>query len=217
MAKDTVGIIGSGAVAQALAAGFLKKGWQVMLGTRDPRKLAEWKSKAGPDALVGSFAEAARFGRVAVLAVKGIAAEDAVRLAGPESLSGKVVLDTCNPIADAAPDGGVLRYFTGPNESLLERLQALAPKARFVKAFSCVGSALMVDPKLPGGKPTMFLCGEDPAAKKEAAAIVESFGFEAADMGGAKGARAVEPLAMLWCIPGLRENRWTHAFKLLRG
>ena len=217
MAKDKVGIIGSGMVAQALGGGFLKKGWEVMLGTREPGKLADWKSKAGPEARVGSFQEAARFGRLAVLAVKGTAAEAALKQAGPDGLRGKTVLDTTNPIADAPPDNGVLRYLTGPNESLMERLQKLAPEARFVKAFSCIGSAFMVDPKFPGGKPTMFICGADPAARKEAAAVVESFGFETADMGGAEAARAIEPLAMLWCIPGLRENRWAHAFRLLRG
>jgi len=215
MTKDKVGIIGSGTVAQALAAGFLKNGWEVMLGTRDPGKLADWKAKTG--ARIGSFHEAARFGRIAVLAVKGVAAEQAIRQAGVDALGGKTILDACNPIAEAPPQNGVLRYFTGPNESLMERLQKLAPKARFVKAFSCIGSALMVEPDLPGGKPTMFICGNDAAAKKEASAVIEKFGFDAADMGGVEAARAIEPLAMLWCIPGLRENRWTHAFKLLKG
>ncbi len=216
MSDKKVGIIGSGAVARALAAGFLKNGWKVMLGTRDPGKLKDWKSKSGDGAKIGSFAEAARFGAVAALAVKGAAAEEAVRLAGPENLAGKTVLDTTNPIADAPPVNGVLSYFTGPNESLLERLQRLAPKARFVKAFSCVGSALMVEPKLSGGKPTMFICGKDADARREAASIIESFGFEVADMGTAEAARAIEPLAMLWCIPGFRDNDWAHAFKLLK-
>ena len=216
MAQGKVGVIGSGLVAQTLGGGFARKGWDVLVGSREPEKLAPWKAKTGGSVRLGSFAEAARFGELAVLAVKGTAAEAAVRLAGPENLSGKLVLDACNPIADAAPEGGVLRYFTGPNESLMERLQALASGARFVKAFSCVGIAFMVDPSFPGGKPTMFLCGDDASARAQAAGIVESFGWEVADMGAAAAARAIEPLAMLWCIPGLRENRWDHAFKLLR-
>ena len=213
---ESVGIIGSGAVAQALAAGFLKNGCQVMLGTRDTSKLADWKSKAGAKASLGSPTEAAKFGKVVVLAVKGSGAEDAIRLTGPDHLAGKTVLDTTNPIDDTPPEKGVLKYITAPNESLMERLQKLAPKAHFVKAFSCVGSVLMVEPKLPGGKPTMFICGNDIAAKQESAAIIEKFGFEVADMGEAEAARAIEPLAMLWCIPGFRENKWMHAFKLLK-
>ncbi len=216
MAKGKVGIIGSGAVAQALGMGFAKKGWDVMLGTSNPEKLADWRAKAGAAAKVGSFAQAAEFGELLVLAVKGAAAEEALRRAGLDNLAGKTILDACNPIADAPPVNGVLRYFTGPNESLLEMLQKLAPKARFVKAFSCVGSALMVDPKLPGGTPTMFICGADGAAKKQASAVLEAFGWETADMGGPEAARAIEPLAMLWCIPGFKDNDWTHAFKLLK-
>ncbi len=209
------GIIGSGVVAQTLGAGLASKGWEVMLGTRSPAKLDEWR-KSVPSALVGSVPEAAKFGELVVLAVKGTGAEAAVRQAGPSALAGKPVIDACNPIADDAPQDGVLRYFTGPNESLMERLIPIAPQARFVKAFSCVGSALMVDPQLPGGKPTMFICGDDASAKKTVAAVLESFGWDWADMGGSKAARAIEPLAMLWCIPGLRENGWTHAFKLLK-
>lgn len=214
MGKGRVGLIGSGTVAQALAAGFIRKGWEALVGTRHPDKLADWKAKTG--AQVGTFAEAAGFGPLVVLAVKGTAAEAAVKQAGAANLKGKIVLDATNPIADEAPEEGVLKYFTGPNESLMERLQKLAPEARFVKAFSCVGSALMVDPKLPGGKPTMFICGADAAAKAEAAKVCAEFGFEAEDLGGPQAARAIEPLAMLWCIPGFRSNDWSHAFKLLR-
>lgn len=75
----------------------------------------------------------------------------------------------------------------------------------------------MVGPKLAGGPPTMFYCGNDPAAKAEVARLLERFGWERADRGTATAARAIEPLAMLWCIPGFREDRWSHAFKLLTG
>ncbi len=210
-----VGVLGSGVVGQTLADGFLKHGHEVMRGSRDPAKLAGWRAGAGPRARTGTFEEAARFGDVAVLAVKGTAAEAVVR-ATAAALAGRVVLDTTNPIADAPPEDGVLRFFTGPNESLLERLQALAPQAHLVKAFSCVGSALMVDPRLAGGKPTMFTCGADAEAKRRSAAILEAFGWEVEDLGGPAAARAIEPLCMLWCIPGFRRNDWAHAFKLLR-
>jgi 8-hydroxy-5-deazaflavin:NADPH oxidoreductase len=97
----------------------------------------------------------------------------------------------------------------------MERLQRLAPDAHFVKAFSCVGNALMVNPDFDGARPTMFICGDHDGAKREVADILGRFGFEVADMGAVEGARAIEPLCMLWCIPGFRQNRWTHAFKLL--
>jgi predicted dinucleotide-binding enzyme len=210
-----IGVLGSGVVGQVLADGLLKHGHQVMRGSRDPAKLQAWRASAGPGARAGTFGEAAAFGPLAVLAVKGSAALAAVEACGGD-LAGKVVLDTTNPIADAPPVNGVLQFFTGPGDSLLERLQARLPAVRFVKAFSCVGSALMVDPKLPGGPPTMFICGNDEAARREASTLVEQLGWEVEDLGAAEAARAIEPLCMLWCIPGFRQNRWGHAFKLLR-
>lgn len=125
-------------------------------------------------------------------------------------------MDATNPIADEAPENGVLRYFTDINLSLMEKMQAATPEAKFVKVFSCVGSAHMVDPDFAGGKPTMFICGNDQDAKSQVTSILDQFGWEVEDMGAAEAARAIEPLAMLWCIPGLRKNSWSHAFKLLK-
>ncbi len=210
-----IGVLGSGAVGKVLADGFLKHGYQVMLGSREPAKLAVWQAGAGGRGSAGTFADAARFGDVVVLAVKGTAAEEVVRLIGPDTLSGKTVMDATNPIADAPPVNGVLRLFTTQDESLLERLQRLAPAARFVKAFSSVGNALMVNPQLAGGPPTMFICGNDAPAKAEVKGILDQFGWGSEDMGGVEAARAIEPLCILWCIPGFRQNRWRHAFKLL--
>jgi hypothetical protein len=151
-----------------------------------------------------------------VLAVKGTAAEEVIEQAGPHNLAGKTVMDTTNPIADGPPQSGVLRFFTDINESLMERLQKRAPDAHFVKVFSCVGNSFMVDPKFPGGPPTMFICGNDQGAKSEVRTLLDQFGWDTADMGTVEAARAIEPLCMLWCIPGLARNSWAHAFKLLR-
>jgi len=216
MQIQKVGILGSGTVAQALGRGFIKHGVSVMLGTRDAGKLNEWKKESGEKAAVGSVAEAAAFGELVVLAVKGAVAEKVVSAAGASNLNGKTILDATNPIAEAAPVNGVIQYFTGPNESLMEKLQKQIPGARFVKCFSSVGSALMVNPDFGGIKPTMFICGNDERARKQATEILTAFGWEIEDMGMAEGARAIEPLAMLWCIPGFRQNRWTHAFKVLK-
>lgn len=214
MKKATV--VGSGVVGKVLADGLLKHGYEVMRATRDASKLAPWKETAGPRASIGDLPQGARFGEIVVLAVKGTAAEACVDQLGPENLAGKVVIDANNPIADEAPVNGVLKYFTGPNESLLERLQRRAPAAHFVKAFSCVGNAFMVNPDFGGIKPTMFICGADAGAKAEVTRILDQFGWEAEDMGAPEAARAIEPLCMLWCIPGLTQGRWTHAFKLLK-
>ena len=214
MASKKVGVLGSGQVGQVLSDGFLKHGFDVMRGSRDPSKLADWKASAGAKASTGTFGEAARFGELVVLGVKGTGAEEAVRLCG-DGLNGKVVLDATNPIAAGAPVNGVLAYMTGPNESLMERLQKQAPAAKFVKCFSSVGSVLFVNPKLPS-KPTMFICGNDAGAKDVARDVLEQFGWESEDCGGVEGARGIEPLCMLWCIPGILRNDWMHAFKVLR-
>jgi predicted dinucleotide-binding enzyme len=209
-----VGILGSGEVAKGLASGFLKYGHDVMLGTRTGAKLADWATQH-PKARVGSFAEAATFAGLVVLAIKGTVAADVLRAAGAANLAGKPVIDATNPIADAPPTNGVLRFFTNLDESLMERLQREFGNARFVKAFNSVGHAFMVNPQFKGGKPTMFICGNDEGAKKTVSGILDQFGWEVADMGKAEAARAIEPLCMLWCIPGLLRNEWGHAFKLL--
>lgn len=208
-----VGILGSGDVAKTLGAGFLKHRHAVMLGTRDANKLADWRGK-NPGAKIGSFAEAAAFGDVVVLAVKGDHSLDALRLAGP-GLAGKVVMDATNPIAPAPPVNGVLKFFTSLDESLMERLQKAHPHTRFVKAFSSVGKARMVNPTYAAGRPTMFICGNDAAAKQTVTGVLDQFGWETLDLGGVEAARAIEPLCILWCIPGFLRNEWTHAFKVL--
>ena len=210
-----VGILGSGVVAKSLAGGFTKHGHRVVLGTRDTAKLADWVAQH-QGAQTGSFADAAKFGELMVLAVKGTAALDALDAAGPANLASKPVIDATNPIADAPPTNGVLKFFTSLDASLMERLQRAIPDAHFVKAFNSVGNALMVNPQLEGGKPTMFICGNDDKAKETVRGILDQFGWETADMGKAEAARAIEPLCMLWCIPGLTRNEWSHAFKLLK-
>jgi 8-hydroxy-5-deazaflavin:NADPH oxidoreductase len=209
------GILGSGGVGQTLATGLLKHGHQVKVGSRTPEKLADWLT-ANPKGSTGTFAEAAAFGEALVLSVKGKAAADVLKLAGVENLKGKPVADTCNPTEDAPPEKGILRFYTDINKSLMEQLQSEFPDAHFVKAFNSVGSASMVDPKYAEGRPTMFICGNDAAAKKTVSGILDEFGWETADMGDAEAARAIEPLCMLWCIPGFLHNEWTHAFKLLK-
>jgi hypothetical protein len=187
-----------------------------MLGTRDPRKpeVQKWL-QANTGGQVGAFAEAASFGELVVLATKGSVAENALDLAGAGNLAGKAILDATNPTADVPPVDGVLVLTTGPNESLAEQLQAKFPRSHIVKAFNTVGAARMVNPHYEQGTPTMFLCGNNAQAKEQVSEIIRLFGWEPFDCGSLVAARAIEPLCMLWCIPGFLRGQWTHAFRVL--
>ena len=211
-----IGIVGSGTVGKTLGTGFLKNGHHVLLGTRSPQKPeAQHWLRENPGAAVGMFRQAAEFADLIVLATLGRAVEEAISLSGPENFAGKTVMDTTNPIAETAPVGGILSFTTGPNESLGERIQSLLPHAHLVKAFNSVGASRMIDPSYEQGTPTMFLCGDNSAAKQAVCGIIRQFGWEACDCGGIVASRALEPLCILWCLRGFQQNRWDHAFKLL--
>ncbi len=210
-----VGIFGSGIVAKVLATGFIKHGYEVMLGTRDATKLADWQ-KQNPTGKIGSFADAAVFGNTIVLAVKGSVAKQVLESVDANNLKGKTIIDATNPISEAPPVNGVMNFFTDLKGSFMEQLQTSFPDANFVKAFNSVGSAFMVNPDFGGEKPTMFICGNNDAAKEEVKDIITKFGWETEDMGKMEAARVIEPLCILWCIPGFLRNNWSHAFKLLK-
>lgn len=207
-----VGIIGSGVVGQALARGFIKYGYEVEVGSRSGEASAALKEAVG-DVTTGTFRDVAARAELVVITVRGSAAEGVVGDIA-DALAGKMVLDVTNPISDDPTENGVLQFFTTLEESLFERLQSAAPDALFVKAFNSVGSAHMVDPSFEQ-QPTMFYCGDDTVAKEAVRGVIEQFGWEPSDMGGKESARAIEPLCMLWCIPGFLNNEWHHSFKLL--
>ncbi len=216
MNKKKIGIIGSGAVAKSLAQGFIKNNFEVMMGTRDTSKLKDFNEQNGNTIKIGSFEETAQYGEIIILAVKGTKAKSVVELAEIKNLNGKTVIDTTNPIADAPPINGVIQLFTGPNDSLMEQLQKLSAEINFVKAFNCIGSAFMVNPDFGGIQPTMFICGNNENAKKEVTEILSKFNWETEDMGKVESARAIEPLVILWCLPGFLRNQWSQAFKMLK-
>lgn len=212
-----IGIIGSGTVGQVLGTALLKEGHEVMLGTRDLSKpeVIAWRVN-NPTGKVGLFTETSAFGELIILAVKGLKAIEALEQSDLNQFTGKILIDTTNPIDAAAPVNGVLPYFTSYNESLMERIQGKLPNTKVVKAFNSVGSMYMYKPSFPGGTPTMFICGDDAAAKATVTSILTSFGWETEDMGLSTSARAIEPLCILWCLPGFLNNKWSHAFKLLK-
>ena len=218
-----VGIIGSGGVGQNLAAGFLAKGHDVVLGTRDPKaslaktgttpmgapELGAW-AKANPKVKVATFAEAARHGEVCVLAVHGEHTADAVRAAGPDNLAGKLVLDTGNPLS-FGPNG--LHKAAAIPDSCLQVAQRLAPKAKLVKAWNCTPGHLMVNPKTGPGD--QLICGDDAEAKRQAAAILKGFGWGVADCGTADKAPYIEATALAVCNYAINNGQdWGWIVKL---
>ena len=207
-------IVGAGNVGRALATGWTKAGHKITLVVRDPASSKAGELKQQGFSVVAANEAAATAAEVIVLAVPWSALATVVK--GLGSLAGKVVIDVTNPIADAPPVNGVVKFFTNLDESLMERSQREFPQARFVKAFSSVGKDFMINPNFKAGKPTMFICGNDEAAKQTVRGVLDQFGWETADMGMAEAARAIEPLCMLWLIPGFLRNEWNHAFKLLR-
>jgi predicted dinucleotide-binding enzyme len=212
-----IGIIGSAVVGQVLAKGFSSEGHEVTLGTRDPGKkeLENFKTQ-NRRIKVDTFEQTAANAELIVLATTGTVVEEAIKLSAVQNFINKIVIDATNPIDQQPPINGVLKFFTDLDSSLMERIQQLIPEAKLVKAFNSVGNAVMYKPKFKEGTPTMFICGNDDDAKKTVTKILTSFGWETEDMGQAEAARAIEPLCMLWCIPGFLRNSWSHAFKLLK-
>ena len=211
-----IGILGTGDVGQALGIGFATLGHDVKMGSRDPNqeKVKAWINKAGAKASAGTFAEAAAFGELAVLCTIWTGAENAIRLAGPENLVGKVVIDTTNPLDFS---GGIPpKLAVGHTDSAGEHVQRWLPNSRVVKAFNIVGSAHMFKPEFPGGPPDMFICGDDDQAKATVTDLLKTFGWSVIDIGGIECARYLEPLAMVWIRHFFRVNSVNHAFKLLR-
>ncbi len=210
-----VGVLGTGDVGQVLGDAFATLGHEVRMGSRTPdnQKARAWVARVGHRASAGTFAEAAAFGELIVLATLWEGTEHALQLAGPESFAGKVVIDATNPLDFSA---GMPRLAVGHTDSGGERIQGWIPGARVVKAYNTIGNAHMFHPDFPGGPPDMFICGNDDAAKETVRGINSEFGFETVDIGGIEAARYLEPLAMVWIAYAIRTGTWNHAFKLLR-
>lgn len=211
-----VGILGSGNVGQALGRAFVTLEHRVVLGSRDaenPKGIA-WAKQSGARASHGTFGQAARFGEIVALATLGVATEDAIRLAGPEHFAGKLVLDVTNPLDFSKGMPPVLAG--GVGDSAGEKHQRLLPDAHVVKVFNTVGSPLMFRPQLPGGPPSMFLCGNDAAAKKRAGEICKDFGWDVVDVGSITAAHYLEAMCLVWVLASVNSNNWNQAFKLLR-
>jgi 8-hydroxy-5-deazaflavin:NADPH oxidoreductase len=209
-----IGVLGSGVVGKTLGKGFSIQGHSVKIGSRNPdnEKLKEWRKEAKGDASTGTFAEAASFGELLVFAPLGSALDDVVNLAGPKNFDGKIVIDTTNALdfSRGMPPG----LFTGPNDSLGERLQKRLPMARIVKCFNTVPNSRMVNPADKTAE--MLICGNDAEAKKKVGQILKDFGWAGAiDIGGIKEASWLEALVPLWVRTASSINSWNSMFKVL--
>jgi predicted dinucleotide-binding enzyme len=215
MKHMNVGILGTGIVGQVLGAGFVELGCDVKMGSREPGnpKAAEWAKNHGRHASAGTFEDAAKFGELVVVATLGMAADNALKMAGPKNFNGKIVLDATNPLEF---EGGMPRLAIGHNDSMGERIQKALPGAKVVKAYNTVGNAHMVHPKFSGGKPDMFICGNDADAKKTVTELNSAWGWGTVDLGGIEASRLLEPMCLAWVQYGIRTGTWDHAFKLLR-
>ena len=211
-----VAILGSGGVGQDLGLGFIGLGHEVRMGSRTPGKaeIKAWLAKAGKKASAGTFGEAAEFGEMAVLATHWAGTENAIRLAGPANLSGKIVIDATNPLV-ARPDALPVLALAG-NDSAGEQVQRWLPGAKVVKAFNTVNHAHMVKPAFAGGPPDMFLCGNDEGGRTLVAGLCRDLGWGVIDLGGIEAARLIEPLALVYIHNAIRTRNWNYAFKLLR-
>ena len=210
-----IGVLGTGVVGQTLGSGLVGLGHEVILGARDANnpKAVEWAAGAGERASAGTFADAAEFAELIVLATLWEGTENALSLAGHDRFAGKTVIDTTNPLVfgDAVPSLAL-----GWNDSAGEQVQRWLPDAQVVKAFNIVGAPHMVHPALPGGSPDMFIAGDDETAKAAVTDILTAFGWSTIDIGGIAGSRLLEPLCILWVLYGAQTGTWNHAFKLLR-
>lgn len=213
--------MGSGEVGQRLGDGFTQLGHSVKIGTRDPKKqeILGWISSHGGQegkASSGTFAEASSFGEIIVLATSWSGASNAIRLADPMNLEGKILIDVTNPLDFS--NGVPPQLALGHSDSAGETIQRLIPKSKVVKAFNTVGSHHFVHPDFPnGGPPTMFICGNDEESKKFVTNnVLGKFGWETIDIGGIEGSRLLEPLAFLWITYYFRTGKGDHAFKLLQ-
>ena len=186
------------------------------MGAREAQneKAVAWAASQGERASVGTFADAAAFGELLILATLGSANPAVLTAAGEENLAGKVLIDTTNPLDFS--QGFPPTLALAGKDSGGEQAQRLAPGAHVVKAFNTVGSPLMFRPSLPGGPPTMFICGNDAGAKAQVTALLGEFGWDVEDSGDIRSSRYLEGLCALWVLRGALHGQWGHAFKLLR-
>lgn len=207
-----IGILGTGTVGQTLAAKLDELGHEAAIGTRDvaqtlARKdpnpyglppFSAWHTEH-PRVRVATFAQAAQHGDSVINATSGIGSLDALRLAGEAHLTGKVLIDASNPLDFSRGMPPSLAVCN--TDSIGEQIQRAFPAVKVVKALNTITAFLMVNPGLVnGGDHTLFVAGNDAAAKAEASGwLREWFGWrDILDLGDITNARGMEMYLPLW-------------------
>lgn len=210
-----IAIIGSGEVGQALAKGLVQAGHSVMIGTRDTAKSElKWTKKHKEKLKVGSFAEAADFGEMAILAVAWHAAENVLSIIRPE-LSGKIVIDVTNPLQ--FNDNEPPQLAVGHDMSAGEMVQQSLADSHVVKTLNTINFKNMVKPSFKDGTPTMFMCGNNDSAKLHVRELLTELGWsDIQDIGSIEKSRLLEPLCLLWIEYGVANDTWDHAVSILK-
>jgi predicted dinucleotide-binding enzyme len=196
-----IGIVGSGNVGKHLAAGLIGFGHQTFLGTRDSTKLSEYAS-AHPNVTIGTYAQAAQFADLVILAVSFDGMTSALELTGTEHLAGKVVIDASNPLEFSS---GKPALSLGWNTSAGESVQRWLPQSEVVKALSACGRNSMLSPRSSiGGEPEMPIAGNSPRAKRLVSELLEELGWTVVDLGDITLSRLIEPLTLIGILDNFR-------------
>lgn len=214
-----ISIIGSGNMGSALGKRFVQLGHSVLFSfSHSNKKLEELSASVGGNAKYGSPSEAAQFGNVVLLTVPWSALEEAISAANSSNaLAGKIIITTTSP---NQPDfeGNATGLKTASDISAAERIAQLLPDTKVVEAFNLTFAEIIEDETdFKGEKPSLFYCGDDAGAKKTAATLVESCGYEAIDAGGLKVARSLELLSSAWVQMAAASEMFPNvALKVLR-
>lgn len=204
-------VLGTGIVGRTIAGGAARLGYEVVIGTRDPQAtlsrsegdamgnppFSTWHTDHAEVALL-SFAEAAAHGEIVVNATSGGGSLEVLALAGAEHLAGKVLMDVANPLDFSA--GFPPTLLVKDTDSLAEQIQRAFPDAKVVKTLNTVNAALMVDPgALADSDHSIFVSGNDAAAKATVTELLQSFGWQdVIDLGDVTTARGAEMLLPIW-------------------
>jgi predicted dinucleotide-binding enzyme len=196
-----IGVLGTGVVGSAIATRLLQLGHTVTMGSRsaDGEALAAWVGGAGEGAAGGTFAEAAAGAELVFNCTAGTASLAALDAAGADNLAGKTLVDVANPLDFSAGMPPTLSVCN--DDSLAEQIQEAFPETRVVKALNTVTGAVMVDPGRIRGEHSVFVCGNDEAAKAQVKALLEAIGWSAEsilDLGEIAAARGAEMYLPLW-------------------
>ncbi len=201
-----IAVLGTGVVGQTLGRKLVELGHDVTMGSRQAgnEKAVAWVAavgspESGGSAVEGSFADAASTAEVVVNATSGQGSLPALDAAGADNLAGKVLIDVSNPLDFS--HGMPPRLSVCNTDSLAEQIQRRFPEARVVKSLNTVNADVMVDPGIVAGSHTIFMAGDDAAAKVDVRAILESFGWppeDVLDLGDLTAARGLEMYLPLW-------------------